>query len=115
MKKPAATMKFTADPKYYNLGDTITIKLENGKIVTYKITSIGKRKDDVTRHIQSYLEPMVERFVLRNHTILLKGLDRIAKEMLKAYLDNNPISEIKGNNTVTVRFIPKVKITKKEV
>ncbi len=108
-------MKFSSDPKKYALGDTITIKLKNGKIVTYQITSIGKKKEDITRHLRSYLEPLIERLILREHAPLLKGLDRMAKEMLKAYLDNNEIPDLQGRNTVTVRFVPKIKITKKEV
>lgn len=113
-KTHSATIKFTSDPKYYEIGDTITIKLENGKIVTYTVTSIDKRKTSQQRHIQEYLAPLIERFVMREHAPLLKGLDRMAKEMLKAYLETTD-NLIPLGQTVTVRFVPKIKITRKEV
>lgn len=114
-KSKTVTMKFTSDPKYYEIGDTITIKLSNGKIVVYKVDSIDKKKKNIHRHISSYLSTLVERLVLRANAPLLKGLDQIAKEMLEAYLTNAADDLIPSTHTATVRFVPKVKILKKRV
>lgn len=45
-KKYKGSIVFTNDPKYYVVGDTISISLSNGKVAVYKLVSIKKHEKE---------------------------------------------------------------------
>ncbi len=80
----------------------------------YKVCKQCKKRARETKYLylEKYISRLIERVLMRDHAMVVKGLDRLSKEALSAAYDEIP--KIPDGYEVKVRFIPKVTVSKKK-